>query len=663
MAGAPPQGEDGAGAAASNSQTPADKLVAPAHPHPAAAGEGGHVKAGKWGLIIGAIGVVFGDIGTSPLYAMREALAHSKGGGGGELAVLGVVSLVTWALILIVTIKYVVFLMRADNKGEGGTLALMALAQRVSPGQRSAIILGLGMLGAALFYADGIITPAVTVMGAVEGLRDAPGVPKQAADWVLPIAAGILVALFLVQSRGTASMARFFGPITAAWFLVLAGLGLYHIVEDLSVLRALSPHYGVSFLIDNGFLGFIILGSIFLAVTGAEALYADMGHFGRNPIRTAWLVLALPCLVLNYLGQGALVLSHPETRTNPFFEMVPQVVYWPVLLLGTAAAVIASQAVISGAYSLSRQAIQLGLLPRLRILFTSETTTGQIYIPRINWLLFTTVVVLALLFGSSTNLASAYGIAVTATMVVDALLAIVVVQYCWHWSRLTAIAVLGPFVVIAGTFLAANSLKIASGGWVPIFYGGLLVLIMLTWRRGTAILAEKARRQEVSLLDRVRRFEAKPPHRVSGTAIFLTGDPDSAPSALLHNLKHNKIIHERNIILTIRTEQVPRVRQADRVKIEELSPSFQRVTMTFGYMETPNILKGIAACRREGLVFDIMSTSFFLSRRALKASPHSGMPVWQDKLFIALAGAADSATDYFHIPAERVVEIGAQVTI
>jgi len=357
------------------------------------------------------------------------------------------------------------------------------------------------------------------------------------------------------------------------------------------------------------------------------------------------------------------VLARPEARSNPFFLLYPEWALIPVVVLATAATVIASQAVISGAYSLSRQAIQLGLLPRMRILFTSETTTGQIYIPRINWLLFAVVVVLTLVFESSARLASAYGIAVTATMVVDALLAIVVLRTCWRWPLPLTIAVMGPFVVIAATFLAANSLKITHGGWMPILLGGILVLIILTWRRGTAILIEKARRIEVSLQDLVNRLESKPPHRVSGTAIFLTGDPEGAPSALLHNLKHNKIIHERNIILTIRTEQQPRVPVEERAVIEPLSPTFQRVTMSFGFMETPNILKGITACRRQGLAFDIMATSFFLSRRSLKASARSGMPLWQDKLYISLASSADSATDYFHIPAERVVEIGAQVTI
>ena len=480
---------------------------------------------------------------------------------------------------------------------------------------------------------------------------------------VVPITLVIILALFAFQRTGTQRVSVLFGPITALWFVVLAVSGIGGLLRDPTVLEAVSPHHAVIFLLTHKTIGFVTLGAVFLAVTGTEALYADLGHFGRRPMRMAWFAVVLPALVLNYFGQAALVLSEPTSRENPFFLLFPDWALIPVVILATAATVIASQAVITGAYSLARQAVQLGILPRMRVLFTSETTTGQIYMPRINWLLFTAVVILTVSFGSSASLAFAYGISVSAAMVVDSLLAFVVVRYCWHWPLPLAVTVIGPFLLLESAFVAANSVKILSGGWVPLLIGTALVLIMLTWRRGTMILADKARRQEVSLQDLVKRLDAKPPHRVPGTAIFLTGDPDGAPSSLLHNLKHNKIIHERNIILTIRTEPTPRVSAADRVTIEELSPTFQRVIMTFGYMETPNILKGIAACRREGLIFDIMATSFFLSRRSLKASPHSGMPVWQDKLFIALAGAADSATGYFHIPAERVVEIGAQITI
>ncbi len=621
---------------------------------------------GLYMLALGSLGVVFGDIGTSPLYAFRIAASTAVGPDGNydRATILGVLSLILWALTLIVSIKYVMILMRADNKGEGGTLSLMALAQRAvrRRGMNKATrwMTVLGMLGAALFYADATITPAISVLAAVEGITvRAP----QFQPAVVPIALVILVALFAFQRTGTQRVSAFFGPITALWFLVLAVAGIGGIAHDPTVLFAISPHYAINFLATHKLIGFITLGAVFLAVTGTEALYADLGHFGRRPMWLAWFAVVFPCLIINYLGQAALVLSNPAAAENPFFLLFPEWAIFPVVALATCATVIASQAVITGAYSLARQAIQLGLLPRMRILFTSETTTGQIYIPRINWLLFTAVVVLTLLFGSSAKLAFAYGIAVSAAMVVDSILAFIVLRYMWRWPVAACAATIGPFLFIELNFVAANSVKLVSGGWVPILLAAVLMTAMLTWRRGTAILSEKAVRQEVSLGDLVTRLDAKPPNRVPGTAVFLTGDPDGAPTALLHNLKHNKIIHERNVILTIRTEGTPRVPPDDRVTIEELSPTFQRVAMTYGYMESPNVLKGIALCRKQGLTFDIMSTSFFLSRRSLKASMHSGMPIWQDKLFIALASSADSATDYFHIPAERVVEIGAQITI
>jgi KUP system potassium uptake protein len=613
-------------------------------------------------LVLGSFGVIYGDIGTSPLYAIREAAAAALpvDEPPSWAAMVGILSLMLWALMLVVSLKYVTILLRADNNGEGGTLSLMALARRGLHGRRSGWVLLLGMIGAALFYADATITPAISVLAAVEGITvRAP----QFQPAVVPTAIVILVALFAIQRTGTQRVSSFFGPITALWFLVIAVAGVFGIMRDPSVLWAINPYYAASFLVTHKLVGFITLGAVFLAVTGSEAIYADLGHFGRKPIQVGWFAVVLPSLALNYAGQTALILSDSSTRESPFFLLFPEWMLVFVVALATAATIIASQAVISGTYSVTRQAIQLGLLPRMRILFTSETTTGQIYLPRVNWLLFSGVVVLTLLFGSSSNLASAYGIAVSSAMAVDALLAFVVMQYCWHWRLWLAAAVIGPFLFLDLSFVAANSLKIASGGWVPIMFGAFLILAMLTWRRGTAILSEKAQRQEVSLKDLVNRLDAKPPARVPGTAIFLTGDPQGAPTALLHNLKHNKIIHERNIILTIRTEGTPRVPPEDRVTIDELSPTFQSVAIAFGYMETPNVLKGIAACRKQGLTFDIMSTSFFLSRRSLKASPHSGMPLWQDKFFIALAGSADSATDYFHIPAERVVEIGAQVTI
>ncbi len=623
-----------------------------------------HHKDGFWALTLGSIGVVFGDIGTSPLYAMREALGHSRGGGGGEMAVLGVVSLITWALILIVTIKYVVFLMRADNKGEGGTLALMALAQRVSPGGRSRIIFFLGVLGAALFYGDGIITPAVSVMGAVEGLKLAPGVgPRLDQAMVQAISAGILVGLFVVQSRGTALVAKFFGPITGLWFLVLAGLGLLHISDDISILRALSPHYGVMFLIDNGFLGFVILGSVFLAVTGAEALYADMGHFGKKPIQTAWLFLCLPALVLNYFGQGAMVLADPSARENPFFRMIPEVAYWPVLGLATAAAVIASQAVITGAFSMTQQAVSLGLFPRIDIRRTSETQAGQIYVPQVNTFLLIGVLVLIFMFGNSSNLASAYGIAVTGSMFVDTLLAFYIVRYMWKrplWQAAGACILFGALDVV---FITSNLLKFFHGAWLPLAMGGCLIVIMWTWNRGAAILTDKTRRDSVSLAELAEILKARAPHRAPGTAIFLTSDPDTAPVALMHNLKHNKVLHEKNIILSVSTAETPRVSDENRVRIEPVNDDFKKVIIGYGFMETPNVPKALGLCRKQGLKFDIMATSFFLGRRSVVPSAQSGMPLWQDKLFIFLMKNAANPTDFYKIPPGRVVEMGTQVTV
>ena len=621
-------------------------------------------KDGFWALTLGSVGVVFGDIGTSPIYAMREALSHSKGGGGGELAVLGVISLITWALILVVTVKYVVFLMRADNKGEGGTLALMALAQRLRPGGRSPLIFFLGVIGAALFYGDGIITPAVSVLGAVEGLKSAPGMGARLdQSMVQAISAGILVGLFLIQSRGTASVAKFFGPITALWFLVLAGLGLFHIADDLSVFRALSPWYGVSFLIDNGFLGFVILGSVFLAVTGAEALYADMGHFGKKPIRTAWLILVLPALVLNYLGQGALVLAHPEARINPFFEMIPEAIYWPVLLLATASAVIASQAVITGAFSMTQQAVLLGLFPRIDIRRTSETQAGQIYVPQVNTFLMVGVLLLLFTFGTSSNLASAYGIAVTGSMFIDTLLFFYIVRYMWKrpvWQAVMASAAFGALDVV---FITSNLLKFFSGAWMPLVLGAGMVVIMWTWTRGAGILADKTRRESVPLSELADILKARAPYRAPGTAIFLTSDPDTAPVALMHNLKHNKVLHEKNIILTVSTAETPRVRDDDRVRIVPVNDDFKTVMISYGFMETPNVPKALGLCRKQGLKFDIMATSFFLGRRSVVASATSGMPLWQDKLFIFLMRNAANPTDFYKIPPGRVVEMGAQVTV
>ena len=640
----------------------ADAAESTGGPHTGGGDSHGGRPEGLAALTLGALGVVFGDIGTSPLYAMREALAHSRADVSPELSVLGVVSLITWALILVVTLKYVALIMRADNKGEGGTLALMALAQRALK-RRSGTVLLLGMAGAALFYGDSVITPAISVLGAVEGLRDAPGVSPELGGLVLPIAAAILIVLFLVQSRGTASIAKAFGPITLAWFVILGALGVYHIFDSPSVLRGLLPHYGVIFLLNNGFVGFVILGSVFLAVTGAEALYADMGHFGKAPIRAGWLAIVLPALVLNYLGQGAMVLDRPEMRDNPFFGMVPTLVYWPVLLMAAAASVIASQAVISGAFSVTQQAVQLGLLPRIDIRRTSETQAGQIYVPQVNTFLMVGVILLLLTFQTSSNLAAAYGIAVTGSMFVDTLLLFVIIRHLWKKPLWVAVLATAGFGAIDLVFMSSNLLKLAQGAWLPLMAGALMVVIMWTWSRGTRILAEKTRRDSVALGELIDMLQARPPHRASGAAIFLTSDADVAPVALMHNLKHNKVLHERNIILTVLTAQTPRVRDEERIRIETVNDDFKKLTVSYGFMESPNIPKALNLCRQQGLKFDIMATSFFLGRRSVVPSASSGMPLWQDKLFIFLMRNAANPTDFFRIPPGRVVEMGAQVTV
>ena len=613
-------------------------------------------------LALGSVGVVFGDIGTSPLYAMREALRHTRAAEDPRLAVLGVVSLVIWTLTLIVTVKYIIFLMRADNRGEGGTLALMSLAQRAA-GRRTAAIFLLGVVGAALFYGEGLITPAISVLSAVEGVRRAPEIGHSLAPHVVPIAGGILIGLFLLQARGTHRMAAFFGPITAAWFLALGALGLYHLHEDLSVFRGLNPWYGAKFLIDNNILGFVILGSVFLAVTGAEALYTDMGHFGRGPIRAAWLFLVFPCLVLNYLGQGAVVLQHPAARLDPFWTMTPQFAYWPILILATLATVIASQAVISGAFSMTQQAVQLGLLPRLEIRRTSETQAGQIFVPSVNLFLMLGVLLLLLIFRSSSRLASAYGAAVTGAMLVDTLLAYFVVRRMWKWNLIQTGCLLVPIIAVDLVFTASNLLKIRTGAWLPLVLGAGLMVVMWTWTRGTQILFEKTRRDSLPLTDLIGMLHARPPYRAPGTAIFLTSDPEMTPVALMHNLKHNKMLHEKNVILTVRTEECPHVAEADRISIEPIDDDFKKVRISYGFMESPNIPKALQQCKKLGLKFDIMSTSFFLGRRSLVAAAQPGMPLWQDKLFIFLMKNATNPTEFFKIPPGRVVELGAQLTV
>ncbi|MCJ7996933.1 potassium transporter Kup [Rhizobium cremeum] len=613
-------------------------------------------------LALGSVGVVYGDIGTSPLYAFREALKPIGHDGITRVEIIGLISLIIWSLTIIVTIKYVLFLLRADNEGEGGTLSLLALLSK-NAGGHGAVLMVLGLVGAALFLGDSMITPALSVLSAVEGLKL---VAPDLANYIVPISVGILIGLFAVQSHGTGAVANFFGPITALWFLVMAAGGVLHIADDFSILTSFNPWYAIDFMLREKFLGVVVLGAVFLTVTGAEALYADLGHFGRRPIQWAWFVLIFPALVLNYLGQGALVMKHPETISDPFYLMFPEWALLPVVILATAATIIASQAVITGAFSLVRQAIHLGFLPRMQIMFTSETHTGQIYLPSVNALLLFGVLALVLLFGSSEALATAYGISVTGAMVVTTVMAFEFVRTRWKWSPALATVSLLPLLALELVFLGANMLKIHDGGYVPVLFAGGFTVVMWTWRRGTSILFAKTRHADVPLQPFIVSIEKKSEHApvaVPGTAIFLTSDPETAPAALLHNLKHNHVLHERNIILTIRTVNRPRATPAERFVVENLSERFSRVEIRFGFMETQNVSKALASLRRGGLKFDIMSTSFYLGRRKLVPDAKSGMPYWQDRLYISLANAAADPSDYFRLPANRVVELGSHVII
>ncbi|MGY3614596.1 potassium transporter Kup [Bradyrhizobium sp. USDA 10063] len=620
----------------------------------------GPVTSNFWALTLGSIGVVFGDIGTSPLYAFREAVAGATHGQPvSRIIVLGVLSLILWALFIVVTSKYVLLLLRADNNGEGGTLSLMALGQRAL-GRRSWLLLALGVVGASMFIGDSMITPAISVLSAVEGLKLATPALQH---YVVPVTIFILVVLFSVQRIGTARVASAFGPVMVIWFATLAVMGLVHIRDDPSVLAAINPYYALQFLLTHGTIGLVTLGAVFLAVTGGEALYADLGHFGRKPIQSGWLFFVLPSLLLNYFGQGALVLSDPSAIENSFYRMVPDYLLLPLVALATAATVIASQAVITGAYSLVRQAVQLGLLPRFEVRYTSESHAGQIYLPRVNRLLLIGVVLLVLMFHTSSGLASAYGIAVSTTMVADGIMGFVVIWKLWNWRVAAAAAVIVPLVVVDMTFLSANLLKLFEGAWVPLLFGVAMAVMIWTWRRGVAILLAKTRRIEVPLDDLIKSLEKRPPHIVKGTAVFLTSDPGFVPTALLHNLKHNKVLHEHNVILTIETAQTPRVDVSERVHMERVSDKFSKVRLRFGFMESPNVPKALVIARKLGWQFDIMATSFFVSRRSLKPAAQSGMPLWQDHLFIAMSRSANDATDYFQIPTGRVVEVGTQVTI
>ena len=628
--------------------------------------------AGYWGLALGSVGVVYGDIGTSPLYAFNAAIGQAMHDRVSRGSVLGVVSLALWALIIVVTIKYVLFVMRADNKGEGGVLSLMALAQRAL-GERTRLVFVMGLIGAALFYGDSIITPAISVLGSFQGLQDISMLQGHVSGREITLFSFVLlVGLFAVQSRGTAKVATLFGPVMVVWFIAIALLGALHLKDDPGVFWALSPHYAVTFMARHGLTGFLVLGSVFLTVTGAEALYADMGHFGRWPIQSAWLFFALPCLAISYLGQGAFVLKalgyaaeHHVAFKNAdwFFVMIPPEIRLPMVGLAVFASLIASQAVITGAYSLSQQGILLGLLPRMDVRRTSETQSGQIYLPQVNRMLMIGVLVLVLVFQTADNLTNAYGLAVTGTMVVTTVLAYIVARRMWGWKRPWALALTGPLLALDLVFLAANGLKIASGGWLPLLIGASLFLVMSTWVRGSRILTDKTRKDSIGLSDLMAMLKARAPHRVPGTAIFLTSDPETAPVALMHNLKHNKVLHERNVILTVVTAETPRVKEGDRVRIEPVSDDFKKIVITYGFMESPNVPKALGLVRKQGVRFDIMATSFFLGRRSVVPSAQSGMPLWQDKLYIFLLRNSANPTEFFRIPPGRVVELGAQVTV
>jgi len=630
-------------------------------------------KSALIALSIGAIGVVFGDIGTSPLYAFREALGQAASDGLVADEIFGVLSLAIWSLFLIVSVKYVTFLMRADNNGEGGVLALAALARRAL-GWRSRTAIVLGATGAALFYGDAMITPALSVLSAVEGLRTLPGAADAINETqIILITIVILIGLFLIQARGTARVSKLFGPVCILWFVVIGGLGLWHIADEPGILWAFNPWEAVHFLLTHGTLGLFVLGAVFLTVTGAEALTADMGHFGLVPIRLAWFALAGPALVLNYLGQGAYALNklealeaanQPFVNADWFFLMAPDAVRPALIVLAMIATVIASQAVITGAYSLTQQAVQLGFLPRLRVRNTSADYAGQIYLPSINWLLLVGVLVLVIQFRTSSAMAAAYGIAVTGTMVVTTCLAYIVVRHNWRWSRPWALALILPFLSLDLIFFGANSLRVIEGGWVPLAIAAAIGFTIFTWVRGKSIVRTFEQRQSVPLADLAAALARRPPERVEGTAIFMTGTPTAAPGALLHNLKHNKVLHATNLIATVKTSDMPYVDPAERCDIKRLDDNFSVVVLRYGFMESPDVPHDLAAAAKAGTIdLDPMKASYFIGRNTLKADADVGMPLWQDRIFMFLQRNASDPTDFLRIPPGKVLELGEQVTV
>ncbi|HEX5960997.1 MAG TPA: potassium transporter Kup [Rhodanobacteraceae bacterium] len=628
---------------------------------PASSGtDNGH--GAKSALILGALGVVFGDIGTSPLYTFSEAFSDQHGMPVTTFNVLGVLSLVLWSLLIVVALKYVTFIMRADNKGEGGIMAMMALAQRATrqyPRTRKLVVLA-AVLGAALFFGDGVITPSITVLSAVEGLEVAA---PQLSHWVVWIAVVVLVALFLVQKHGTGRVGSVFGPVMCVWFVALGLIGLYNIVQHPLVLRAINPWYGFNFFTHHGAGGFLVLGAVVLCVTGAEALYADMGHFGRKPITLAWYGFVMPGLMLNYFGQGALLVHNPEAASNPFYLAVPGWALYPMIALATAAAVIASQAVISGAFSIMRQAIQLGFLPRMPVVHTSNEEVGQIYLPWVNRLLMILVVLVVIGFGSSKALAGAYGIAVTGTMAIDTVLFVIVAWRMWKWRPLLVLAVLVFFLSIDLAFFGANTLKVEDGGWFPLVLGLAVFTILTTWRRGRDLVLRQLKLGGLALTPFITNLAEHPPTRVEGTAIFLVSDPDAVPHALLHNLKHNKVLHKRNVILTVDTLETPHADPEERIELADLGHDFHKLTLRFGFADDPNVPLALHACTRQGLDIKMMDTTFFLSRETIVANDRAGMALWRDKLFAFMARNALPATAFFSIPGNRLIELGAQVEI
>jgi KUP system potassium uptake protein len=613
-------------------------------------------------LVVGAIGVVYGDIGTSPLYTLREAFHGVHGLPLTAANVLGVLSVIFWALVIVVTFKYVTLILRADNNGEGGVLALTALVSRglTDNPRRRWWLVGFGIFGAAMFYGDGMITPAISVLSAVEGLEVmAPGMH----EFVVPVTLVILVGLFAIQRHGTGRVGALFGPVMCVWFVVIAILGVIGVGREPRVLVALNPYYAAEFFIGSPLASFLALGAIVLAVTGTEALYADMGHFGKSPIRRAWILFVMPALVLNYFGQGALILADPEAVKNPFFLLAPSWALPPLVVLATCATVIASQAVISGAFSLTRQAIQMGYCPRLAILHTSERQIGQIYVPFINWLLLSAVLMLVIGFRSSSNLAGAYGIAVTLAMLIDSISLFVVMRRLWHWPTFVALAVALPFVVIDVSFLASNSLKIPEGGWFPILVGIVVFTLLTTWKKGRSVLMTRLSRDALPLDMFIESVAAAPPVRVAGTSIFLSSSPGSVPHALLHNLKHNKVLHERVVFLTIVPRDIPVVSMDERYEVKPLGCEFYQIIAQFGFKEDPDIPELLEECGRRGFVFDMMETSFFVSRETLIATVAPGMAMWRERLFVSMSKNATKASEFFRIPSNRVVELGTQVEL